>query len=48
VTAVSSLFNFSPECWIGIQADYDLEAARLRSEAKIFRTIQPLKLKSAA
>ena len=37
-------FNISPELWMGIQADYDLEMARERSEAKIFRRVQPLKL----
>jgi addiction module HigA family antidote len=36
------LFSVSPELWVGIQADYDLEVARLRSEAKINRRIQPL------
>lgn len=38
------LFNVSPELWMGIQADYDLEIARNRSEAKILRRVQPLKL----
>lgn len=38
------LFNVSPELWMGIQADYDLEIARERSEAEIFRRIHPLKL----
>jgi len=38
------LFNISPELWMGIQADYDLETARARSETKIFRRVQPLKL----
>lgn len=42
------LFNVSPELWMGIQADYDLEMARDRSEADIFRRIQPLKLAPAA
>jgi addiction module HigA family antidote len=37
-------FNVSPELWMGIQADYDLELARDRSEAKIFRRVHPLKL----
>lgn len=36
------LFNVSPELWMGIQADYDLESARLRSEADIERRVQPL------
>lgn len=35
-------FNVSPELWMGIQADYDLEMARARSEAQIFRRVQPL------
>ena len=30
--------------WMGIQADYDLELARGRNEAKIFRRVHPLKL----
>jgi addiction module HigA family antidote len=38
------LFNVSPELWMGIQADYDLEIARHRSEAEIFRRVHPLKL----
>jgi antitoxin HigA-1 len=38
------LFNVSPELWMGIQADYDLELARDRSEVKIFRRVNPLKL----
>jgi addiction module HigA family antidote len=38
------LFNVSPELWMGIQADYDLELARNSSEAKIFRREHPLKL----
>jgi len=37
------LFTVSPELWMGIQADYDLELARDRSEAEIIRRIQPLK-----
>src|SRR5665213_481389 len=37
------LFNVSPELWMGIQADYDLELARHRSEAIIFNRVQPLK-----
>ncbi len=36
------LFNVSPELWIGIQADYDLEIARLRCEKRIERDVQPL------
>jgi len=42
------LFNVSPELWMGIQADYDLEIARDRSEAEIFRRVRPLKLAPAA
>ena len=37
------LFNVSPEVWMGIRADYDLELARDRSEARIFRRVHPLK-----
>jgi len=37
------LFNVSPELWMGIQADYDLELARHRSESQIFRRVRPLK-----
>jgi addiction module HigA family antidote len=37
------LFNVSPELWMGIQADYDLELARARGESEIFRRVQPLK-----
>ena len=37
-------FNVSPELWMGIQADYDLEMARERSEAEIFRRVQPMKM----
>jgi addiction module HigA family antidote len=36
------LFNVSPELWMGIQADYDLEVARLRGAAEIERRVQPL------
>jgi len=35
-------FKVSPELWQGIQADYDLEVARLRFEAVIEKRIQPL------
>jgi addiction module HigA family antidote len=42
------LFTVSPELWMGIQADYDLEIARNRSEAEILRRVHPLKLASAA
>jgi len=42
------LFNVSPELWMGIQADYDLEVARLECEEKIFKTIRPLHLRAAA
>ena len=37
------LFNVSPELWMGIQADYDLELARDRSEDEITRRVRPLK-----
>lgn len=36
------LFNVSPELWMGIQADYDLEVARLRREPSIAKRIRPL------
>lgn len=36
------LFQVSPELWIGIQADYDLELERLRSERQIKNEIQPI------
>src|SRR5687768_9696404 len=36
------LFNVSPELWMGIQADYDLEIARLRREKQIAKRVQPL------
>jgi addiction module HigA family antidote len=42
------LFNVSPELWMGIQADYDLEVARRQSEKKILKTVQPLSLPAAA
>ncbi len=41
------LFNVSPELWIGIQADYDLEVARLRCE-KMIEGIHPLTELTAA
>ncbi len=42
------LFNISPELWTGIQADYDLEIARLRYQQEIERNIRPLpELKAA-
>lgn len=36
------LFKVSPELWMGIQADYDLEMARLRCEKQIERHVHPL------
>jgi addiction module HigA family antidote len=36
------LLNVSPELWVGIQADYDLEVARLRCQKRIERDIHPL------
>lgn len=33
------LFNVSPERWIGIQADYDLEVARRHCEQRIARDV---------
>ena len=34
-------FGVSPELWMGIQADYDLEVTRLRREKEIARRVQP-------
>ena len=34
-------FGVSPELWMGIQADYDLEVARARSAAAIARRVRP-------
>jgi len=36
------LLNVSAELWVGIQADYDLEVARLRCQKRIERDIHPL------
>lgn len=36
------LFNVSPELWVGIQADYDLEVARLRIQGAIEKRVRPL------
>ena len=36
------LFNVSPELWMGIQADYDMEMARLQGEVAIVKRVQPL------
>jgi antitoxin HigA-1 len=36
------LLNVSPELWVGIQADYDLEVARLRCQKRIERDVHPL------
>ena len=36
------LFNVSPEIWLGIQADYNLEIARKRYERRIERDVHPL------
>ena len=40
--------KFSRQIWMDIQADYDLEVARLECEEKIFKTIRPLPLRAAA
>ena len=42
------LFNVSPELWMGIQADYDLEIARARHETKILRRVHPVTTKEPA
>jgi antitoxin HigA-1 len=34
-------FDVSPELWMGIQADYDLEVTRLRREKEIAKRVQP-------
>jgi len=36
------LFQVSPELWMGIQADYDLEVARLHCAKRIERDVRPL------
>ena len=36
------LFNVSAELWMGIQADYDLEVARLKSQERIEKRVRPL------
>jgi antitoxin HigA-1 len=36
------LFNVSAELWVGIQADYDLEVARLESQKRIEKRVHPL------
>ena len=45
---LGQLFGVSPELWIGIQADYDLEVARLDCGTKIARTIRPFKFPQTA
>jgi len=42
------LFGVSPELWIGIQSDYDLELARARCESKIKLRVRPLRQNLAA
>src|SRR2546430_3695977 len=43
------LLNVSPELWLGIQADYDLETARLRLQRRIEKMVHPItKLRTAA
>ena len=36
------LFQVSPELWMGIQSDYDLEVARLSCQRRIERDVHPL------
>jgi addiction module HigA family antidote len=36
------LFNVSPELWLGIQADYDLEIARSHCQGAIEKNVHPL------
>ena len=42
------LLSVSPELWMGIQADYDLEVARLRRQTAIERRIRPIQHSQAA
>lgn len=42
------LFKVSPELWVGIQADYDLEVARRHCEKRIERDVHPLAMLPAA
>jgi addiction module HigA family antidote len=42
------LFNISPELWMGIQADYDLEIAGLDCQERIEQEIHPLEALRAA
>src|SRR5919201_6316026 len=35
------LFNVSPELWMSVQADYDLEVTRLRREKQIAKRDRP-------
>lgn len=39
---IARYFGTSPDIWIGIQTDYDLETARDRDGAKIERDVRPL------
>ena len=41
------LFGVSPELWLGIQADYDLEVARDRWGAEILKRVQPVNFDQA-
>jgi antitoxin HigA-1 len=41
------LFNVSPELWLGVQADYDLEVTRLRCEKSIARRVRPISTRLA-
>ena len=42
------VFEVSPELWVGIQAGFDLELARNRSQAAIFRRIRQFRIAKAA
>jgi len=35
-------FSVSPELWVGIQTDYDLEVARLRIQRAVEKRVHPL------
>jgi len=41
------LLNVSPELWLGVQADYDLEVTRKRCERSIARRVRPISTRLA-
>ena len=40
-------FNMTPQYWLGLQADYDLDVARDELEEKIKREVRPYKSRAA-